>query len=85
VENRRSIPQISQFAAAIERESGIQTQANAYLSFSKGARSSRIGTPMTSSPCRFTAGNDGASGKRLFHIPSKTSDIVPIEASAAPN
>jgi hypothetical protein len=34
----RSIPQISQLAAAIERERemGIQTQANAYLSFSKG-------------------------------------------------
>jgi hypothetical protein len=76
---------VSQLAAAIEREMGIQTQVNAYLSFSRGARSSRIGTPMSSSPCRFTAGNDGASGKRLFHIPSKMCDIVPIEASAAPD
>jgi JmjC domain len=32
----RSIPQISQLAAAIEREMGIETQVNAYLSFSKG-------------------------------------------------
>ena len=32
----RSIPQISQLAAAVEREMGIQTQVNAYLSFSKG-------------------------------------------------
>ena len=32
----RSIPQIRQLAAAIEREMGIQTHVNAYLSFSKG-------------------------------------------------
>jgi hypothetical protein len=32
----RSIPHIGQLAAAIEREMGIQTQVNAYLSFSKG-------------------------------------------------
>jgi len=32
----RSIPQISQLAAAVEREMGIKTQINAYLSFSKG-------------------------------------------------
>src|SRR5438093_9034797 len=32
----RSIPQISQLAAAVEREMGIETQVNAYLSFSKG-------------------------------------------------
>jgi hypothetical protein len=73
----RSIPQISQLTAAIEREMGTQTQANAYLSFSKGERSSHIGTLMTSWPCRFTAGNDGASGKRLFHIPSKCATSCP--------
>src|SRR5215475_8161630 len=33
----RSIPQISQLAAAVEREMGIKTQINAYLSFSKGS------------------------------------------------
>jgi hypothetical protein len=43
----RSIPQISQLAAAVEREMGIKTQANAYLSFSKWARSNRIGTQST--------------------------------------
>ena len=32
----RSIPQVRQLAAAIEREMGIQTHVNAYLSFSKG-------------------------------------------------
>lgn len=32
----RSIPQISQLAAAIERQMGIYTNVNAYLSFSKG-------------------------------------------------
>ena len=32
----RSIPQIRQLAAAIEREMGIQTHVNAYLSFAKG-------------------------------------------------
>jgi hypothetical protein len=32
----RLIPQISQLATAIEREMGINTQVNAYLSFSKG-------------------------------------------------
>ena len=32
----RSIPQIGQLAAAIEREMGIHTNVNAYLSFSKG-------------------------------------------------
>jgi hypothetical protein len=31
-----SIPQIGQLAAAVEREMGIQTHVNAYLSFSKG-------------------------------------------------
>jgi len=33
----RTIPQISQLAAAVEREMGIPTQVNAYLSFSKGS------------------------------------------------
>jgi len=32
----RSIPQISQLATAIEREMGLNTHVNAYLSFSKG-------------------------------------------------
>ena len=32
----RSIPQISQLSAAVERELGIHTHVNAYLSFSKG-------------------------------------------------
>jgi JmjC domain len=35
-EIHHSIPQISQLAAAIEREMAIKTQVNAYLSFSKG-------------------------------------------------
>jgi JmjC domain len=33
----RTIPRISQLAAAVEREMGIPTQVNAYLSFSKGS------------------------------------------------
>jgi hypothetical protein len=32
----RSVPQIDQLSAAIEREMGIRTHVNAYLSFSKG-------------------------------------------------
>jgi len=35
-EVHRSIPQIGQLAATIEREMGIRTNVNAYLSFSKG-------------------------------------------------
>jgi hypothetical protein len=35
--DHRSIPHIRQLAAAIEREMGIRTQVNAYMSFSKGA------------------------------------------------
>lgn len=35
-EVHRQIPQIRQLAAAVEREMGIRTQVNAYLSFSKG-------------------------------------------------
>ena len=42
-EVHRSIPQISQLAAAVEREMGIETQVNAYLSFSKAASLNRIG------------------------------------------
>ena len=32
----RTVPQISKFAVAVERELGMTTQINAYLSFSKG-------------------------------------------------
>ena len=39
----RSIPQISQLAAAVEREMGNRTQVNAYFSFSKAASLNRIG------------------------------------------
>jgi Cupin superfamily protein len=36
-EVHRTIPQIRQLAAAVEREMGIPTQVNAYISFSKGS------------------------------------------------
>src|SRR5262249_34901245 len=83
----RSIPQVSQLAAAIEREMGIQTQVNAYLSFSKGGAFKPHWDPHD----ELVAQVHGRKRWRFWnevvtpehHV--EMCDIVPIEASAAPD
>jgi hypothetical protein len=79
------IPQISQLATAIEREMGIRTQVNAYLSFSKGGAYK----PHWDIHDVLAVQVHGRKRWRFWKVviphPVHLADSVPIDASAAPD
>jgi len=81
----RSILQIGQLAAAIEREMGIQTQVNAYLSFSKGGAFTPHWDPHDVLAVQVRGRKRWRFWKAAVPNPVEMCDTVPIEANAAPD
>ena len=81
----RSIPQISQLAAAIERKMGIQTQVNAYVSFSKGGAFKPHWDPHDVLAVQVRGRKRWRFWQSAVPHPIEMCDIIPIEASAAPD
>jgi hypothetical protein len=81
----RSIPQISQLAAAVEREMGIQTQVNAYLSFSKGGAFKPHWDIHDVLAVQVHGRKRWRFWKAVVPHPVELADSVPIDANAAPN
>ena len=81
----RLVPQISQLAAAIEREMGIQTQVNAYLSFSKGGAFKPHWDPHDVLAVQVLGRKRWRFWKAAVPHPVEMCNIVPIEASTLPD
>jgi JmjC domain len=81
----RSIPQISQLAAAVEREMGIQTQVNAYLSFSKGGAFKPHWDIHDVLAVQVHGRKRWRFWKAVVPHPVELADSVPIDANAAPD
>ena len=80
----RSIPQISQLAAAVERKMGIETQVNAYLSFSKGGAFRPHWDIHDVLAVQVHGRKRWRFWKTLVPHPVELADSAPIDASAAP-
>src|SRR6516225_7612950 len=81
----RSIPQISQLAAAVEREMGIQTQVNAYLSFSKGGAFKPHWDIHDVLAVQVHGRKRWRFWKTIIPHPVKLADNVPIDANVPPD
>jgi hypothetical protein len=81
----RSIPQISQLAAAVEREMAIQTQVNAYLSFSKGGAFKPHWDIHDVLAVQVHGRKRWRFWKAVIPHPVELSNSVPIDTNAAPD
>jgi Cupin superfamily protein len=81
----RSIPQISQLAAAVEREMGIRTQINAYLSFSKGGVFKPHWDILDILAVQVHGRKHWRFWKAVVPHPVEYADSVSIDASAVPD
>jgi hypothetical protein len=81
----RLIPQISQLAAAVEREMGIRTQVNAYLSFSKGGALKPHWDIHDVLAVQIHGRKRWRFWKVIVPHPVKTADSVPMELGAPPD
>jgi Cupin superfamily protein len=81
----RSIPQISQLAAAVEREMGIKTQVNAYLSFSKGGAFKPHWDIHDVLAVQVHGSKRWRLWKAVVPHPVELADNVPIDANTAPD
>jgi hypothetical protein len=80
----RSIPQISQLAAAVEREMAIRTQVNAYLSFFKGGAFKPHWDIHDVLAVQVHGRKRWRFWRALIPHPVELSDSVPINTKAAP-
>src|SRR5436305_3838444 len=81
----RSIPQISQLAAAVEREMGLNTNVNAYLSFSKGGAFKPHWDIHDVLAVQVHGRKRWCFWKTVVPHPVEMADSVPIDASAVPD
>ena len=84
-EIHRSIPQVSQLAAAVERDLGIVTQVNAYLSFSKGGAFKPHWDIHDVLAVQVHGRKRWRFWKPVVPHPVEFADSVPIDASEAPD
>jgi hypothetical protein len=80
-----SIPQISQLAAAVEREMGLYTNVNAYLSFSKGGAFKPHWDIHDVLAVQVHGRKRWCFWKTVVPHPVEMADSVPIDASAVPD